>query len=75
MNIDSAWNSALTGIRRGMEGLDRNAADVAGASKGDGKDIAAPLVESKQNKLQVQANVAMVKTLDETIGSLLDEKA
>lgn len=75
MDINNALGTAITGIRRGMEGLDRNAAEVAQASKGNGDDIAAPLVDSKVNRLQVEASVSMVKTLDETIGSLLDVKA
>lgn len=75
MDINNALGTAVNGIRRGMEGLDRNTAEVARASTGSGDDIAAPLVDSRVNKLQVEANVSMVKTLDETIGSLLDVKA
>lgn len=75
MDIGSAMNTAVNGIRRGMDGLDRNTADVARASKGNQGDVATPLVESKLNRLQVEANVSMVKTLDETLGSLLDVKA
>ena len=75
MEINNAMNTAVNGIRQGMNGLDRNAAEVAHASKGEGGDVAAPLVESKLNQLQVEANVNMLKTLDETLGYLLDVKA
>jgi len=75
VDISSAMGTAINGIRQGMNGLDRNAAEVARASKGQQGDVATPLVESRVNKLQVEANVEMVKTLDKTIGSLLDEKA
>lgn len=75
MVINNAMNTAVNGIRQGLNGLDRNTAEVARASKGDQGDVATPLVESKLNKLQVEANVSMVKTLDETLGSLLDIKA
>jgi hypothetical protein len=75
MDINNAMSTAVNGIRSGMNGLDRNTAEVARASKGEGGDIATPLVESKLNQLQVEANVNMVKTLDETLGSLLDVKA
>lgn len=75
MEINNAMTTAVNGIRKGMDGLDRNAAEVARASKGQQGDIATPLVDSRVNKLQVEANVSMVKTLDETLGSLLDVKA
>lgn len=75
MEVNSAHNSALAGIQSGMQGLDSNADAIAKASKGDGepKDIVNELVDSQQNKLQVEANVKMMKTVDDTVGSLLDE--
>lgn len=75
MDITSAFSSAITGIQRGLEGLDRNADEIAQASSGQGDDVVAPLVESRINQLQVEANTRMVKTVDDTIGSLLDEMA
>ncbi len=75
MEVKSALGSAVTGIQRGMQGLDRNADEIARASGGDGADITESLVDSRINKLQVEASAKMVKTLDDTIGSLLDEMA
>lgn len=75
MDINNAQGTALSGIRRGLDGLQRNASEVARASTGSGEDVSAPLVESRVNQLQVEANVTMLKTLDETVGSLLDVKA
>jgi hypothetical protein len=75
MKVDNAMNTAVNGIKRGLDGLERNADEVARASKGDGSDMVTPLVESKINQRQVEANVAMVKTMDEVLGTLLDEKA
>ena len=75
MEINNGFSNAVAGIRRGMEGLDRNSAEVAAASNGDGADIVEPLVENKINKLQVEANVHVVRTLDEMLGTLIDEKA
>jgi hypothetical protein len=75
MEINNGFNNALTGIRRGMEGLDRNAAEVASASAGEGGDVVAPLVESRSNALQVEANTRVLRTLDEVLGTLIDEKA
>ena len=75
MEITSAYSHAVNGIKRGMDGLDRNADEIAKASKGDGADVVEPLVESRINKLQAEASAKMVKTIDDTIGSLLDEMA
>ncbi|MDH5785278.1 MAG: hypothetical protein OEZ16_06685 [Chromatiales bacterium] len=75
MEIKSALTHAVSGIQRGMEGLDRNADQIAKASTGSGDDLVKPLVESHLNQLQVEANVEMLKTVDDTIGSLLDELA
>ena len=75
MDVKSAFGSAVTGIQRGMQGLDRNADEIAKASKGQGDDIAGPLVDSRINRLQVEASASMVKTVDDAIGTLLDEMA
>ena len=56
-------------------GLDRDAAEIASASKGDGADIAEPLVDSKINTLQVEANASVIRTLDDVLGTLFDDKA
>jgi hypothetical protein len=75
MEINSAFANAVNGIQRGMQGLERNADEVAKASKGDGANIVEPLVESRINSLQAEASARMIKTVDESIGSLLDELA
>jgi len=75
MDVKSAMGSAGSGIQRGMQGQDRNADEIAKASTGEGGNIAEPLVESRINQLQVEASAKMVKTLDDTLGSLLDEMA
>ncbi len=75
MNVDKTMSTSINGIKRGLDDLERNANEVARASGGDGSDMVTPLVESKMNQRQVEANVAMVKTMDEVLGTLLDEKA
>ncbi|WP_127477567.1 hypothetical protein [Sulfurivermis fontis] len=76
MKITSAFNSALQGIRRGMEGLDRNAAQIASTAQLQGEaSPTEPLVESKVNRLQVEASAKAMRTIDEAIGSLFDDKA
>jgi hypothetical protein len=76
MKIASAFNSALQGIRRGMEGQDRNAAQIASAGQMQGEDSPTQsLVESKVNRLQVEASAKAMRAIDEAIGSLFDDKA
>lgn len=76
MDIKPALASGLAGIQRGMQGLDKNAADIAQASKDTTTTPPVDaLVESKVNRLQVEASAKVIETVDEAIGSLLDEKA
>ena len=75
MEVKSAFSSAVSGIQRGMEGMARNADEIAKAANGEGGSIIEPLVESRMNQLQVEASAKMVKALDDTLGSLLDEMA
>ncbi len=76
MKIDSAFNSAVLGIQRGMAGLDRDAAQVASAQAENGESsLTQPLVDSLTNRLQVEASAKVAKTVDETLGSLFDDKA
>lgn len=77
MDVNSAYSSGLLGIKRGMQGLDRNAAEVAGATAAsDGtRSVVDPLVEAQTNRLQVEAGAEVVRTVDDTVGTLLDEMA
>ncbi|PKM44244.1 MAG: hypothetical protein CVV05_10850 [Gammaproteobacteria bacterium HGW-Gammaproteobacteria-1] len=76
MKISSVFSNALQGIRRGMEGLDRNSARIASAAQMRGEDSPLqPLVESKVNRLQVEASGKVMRTIDEAVGSLFDDKA
>ncbi len=79
MAINSVTNTALQGIQRGMQGLRRNAANIASASnlsgQGPTKDMTRSLVEMHENKLYTLASVKTLKTADQVIGTLLDIKA
>lgn len=76
MEIKSAMGNAVLGIRRGMEGLERNAAQVASAEqmRGEASPLE-PLVDSLSNQRQVEASVKVLRAVDEALGSLFDEKA
>lgn len=76
MDISSAFGSGLLGIQRGVQGLDRNAAEIARASKSTEElSPVDALVNSKVNRLQVEASASVIRTVDETIGSLFDDFA
>lgn len=76
MEINSAFGNALTGIHRGMQGLERNSAELASAKMMEGKaSPVEPLVRNKLDSVQVGANVKVISTLDETLGTLLDIRA
>lgn len=78
MNDISALNSAMQGIQQGLTGMRKNALDVAkvGASESSGPaDYVKPLVDLKQNELQVMASAKVLNSVDEAIGSLFDDKA
>jgi len=78
MAITPASGLALNGIQRGMEGLQRNAADIASADRLNGtetRSIVEPLVGQIQNAAQVEASVKVLKTENDMLGALLDVKA
>ena len=79
MAIDSVTNSAIQGIQRGLQGIRRNASDIASAQNLRGasptKDMTRSLVEMHENKLYTTASVKTLKTADQVIGTLLHIKA
>jgi len=76
MEINSAFNSALQGVRNGMAGLNRDAAKIASKAQMEGKaDPTGALVDSQVQRVQVEANAKVMSTADKMLGSLLNEKA
>lgn len=70
-----ALSSGVMGIQKGLDGLDRDAAQIASAGqlrKDSTADIAKPLTNLTLDKLQVAVSAKVVKTADETLGTLLD---
>lgn len=75
MKIDSALSSALYGIQKGLTGIDKNSADIASADAFNSKnpaDLAQSLVDLQGNRLQVELSARVLKTVDETIGTIID---
>ncbi len=78
MKIGGAFNQAMLGVQRGLQGAQQNAAKIASAGQLGGDDpggLVEPLVGLKLNELQVQASAEVIKSVDEMLGSLLDEQA
>jgi hypothetical protein len=74
-SIPSAFQSAQSGIRRGLAGIDRDAQAVANGAAGDVGDVVGALVDSLQQRLLVEASARMLSTVDQTLGTLVDVKA
>jgi hypothetical protein len=72
----SILGTARMGMQTGLDGLKRNALSLASkeAMEAQSSPVNA-LVEMKMNQYQVLASGKVVETVDEILGSLLDEKA
>lgn len=75
MSSIPALSSGVMGIQRGLDGLNRDAAQIASAAQFKNEapaDLAQPLTHLILDKLQVAASAKVVKTAGETLGTLLD---
>ena len=78
MSLDGPLNIGLQGIQRGMDNLRKDASDIASAKQFNGEsdsDVTESLVNLTQDRLQVQTAAKVVKAVDETLGTLIDELA
>jgi len=78
MKIDGALSHAITGIQRGLDNAQHNAARIANADQLNANkpsDLVEPLVGLQQDSLQVQASSQVLKAVDDMIGSLFDDQA
>lgn len=78
MSEIGALNNAMLGIHRGLTGMRRNAAEIASADQFQSDSpagLAKPLIDMRRDTVQVEASAAVVRAVDEAIGSLFDEKA
>lgn len=76
MAIGSVMSSGALGIQRGMQGLDRNAAEIASASvrqqSAVADNVTAQLLDSLQNRTQVEASTKVVQAGSDTLGTIID---
>ncbi len=79
MSVLSVQNEAVQGIQRGLDGLRKNAAEIASADQlnkaGQNTDLVGSLVDLQQNEIQVQASAKVVSAVDEVLGTLVDIRA
>ena len=79
MTVTPITSTALQGIQRGLQGMRRNAAEIASPLQKSAtfptKDSVRAMVELHQNAHQITASVAAFSAADQMIGSLLDIKA
>ncbi|UQG59915.1 flagellar biosynthesis protein FlgE [Marinobacter sp. M3C] len=78
--LPSAFSTGMQGIQSGVAGLDDAARRIArggvdgpqGTGGSTGGGIIEPMVDLQLYKRSVEASAQVVKTADETLGSLLD---
>jgi len=79
MGVLSVQSEAVQGIQRGLDGMRKNASEIASADQLNkaGKDtsLVGSLVDLEQNKMQVQASAKVVSAVDEVLGSIIDLRA
>ena len=64
--------SALSGLSNASRKLQNSANNVANISKGSNVDVTEEIVDQIVSKAAIQANVDVIKTNDETLGTILD---
>lgn len=70
-------DTALMGIQRGLTGVGRAVAKIASTGQFNNEnpdDLVKAVVQLQESKQQVQASARAVRTADEMMGTLLDEK-
>ena len=74
MSVNSILNTGLQGIQNGTAGIEKAAQAIvrSGAVDVPKDSVAQPIVDLKLYERSVQASVQVVKTADQTLGSLLD---
>ena len=70
-------NQALLGIQQGLNNAGRAVAKIASAEQFNNDnptDLTKAMVELHESKLQVQASARAVRTADEMLGTIIDER-
>lgn len=79
MMINSTLSAGIQGIQEGIQGAEsaarkiaRGGTDGPRGNSGSGNSLAESLVDLKLYERSVEASAQVVKTADETLGTLLD---
>ena len=64
--------SALSGLSNASRKLQNSANNIANITKGSNVDVTEEIVDQIVSKAAIQANVDVIKTNDETLGTILD---
>lgn len=78
MDVNSAFQSGLTGIQRGQAQLRESAQTIAqqGTTQPvDNAELTEAVVDQIQAQRQVEASTEVVKSADETLGRFIDTVA
>lgn len=68
--MTNAMDAALTGLQSRLDSLDRTAARIARSAPDD--DTPGDLVQLMIDQRGLQAEIAVLKTADEMVGTILD---
>lgn len=73
--INSVMSAGIQGVQTGQRNMANAADQIAKANNVESTtDLAMPLVELEQSKLQTQASAKVIAAADATLGSLIDIK-
>ncbi len=77
LDINTAFNAGFTAFQRAEEGLQRNALVIARGVAGEerNEDINTALVQSAADSSLASAGASVVRSVDEAVGTLIDEFA
>ena len=64
--------SALSGLSNASRRMQNSANNIANISKGLNVDVTEEIMDQIVSKAAIQANVNVIKTNDETLGTILD---
>ena len=77
MGMNSIIGPSVQGIQRGIHGLRRVASEIANnqpTKQTNPTDLTRAMVEMQQHSIQTKASVKALKSSDDAIGTLFDER-
>ena len=78
MSVSINVNNGLTGVQKGLDGIQKTASEIASKDLMEGtdtKNMAEDIIDLKVSERQVEASAQVVKAVDDAIGALLDIKS